>query len=114
MIYEVIRTCYYKNRLYEKGERVELKGNVPEHFSLLAGQNLNANKEAAPESCLEHTGIGAPDEPPDASNEQGSQKTKDDYLESMSLTALKELAANRGLALKTNKKADIIAALRGE
>lgn len=110
MIYEVVRTCYYKNRLYEKGERVNLEGSVPEHFSLLPGQKEKTGPE--------NTGLAAADEPAYNNgatlNEQASQNPKDDYLESMSLAALKELAANRGLTLKTNKKADIIAALRGE
>ena len=35
MEYKVIRTCYFNNRLYEKGEIVTLEGSVPEHFSPL-------------------------------------------------------------------------------
>ena len=38
MQYRVKRTCYFKNRLYEKGDMVTLEGSVPEHFSPLPGQ----------------------------------------------------------------------------
>ena len=49
MRYKVIRTCYWQRRLWEKGEKVELEGNVPEHFKPLydpAGRlSLNKNAE---------------------------------------------------------------------
>ena len=40
MEYQVIRTCYYKNRLYNKGETVTLEGSVPEHFSPLPSKQV--------------------------------------------------------------------------
>lgn len=79
MKYQVIRTCYHNNRLYEKGEFVTLEGSVPEHFSPLPTEQNQSLK-----------------------------------LEEMSVAELKKIAGNQGLTLKTNKKADIIAAIRGE
>ena len=52
MKYQVIRTCYYNNRLYQKGDVVTLEGSVPEHFSPLPDSNkgkptrANRNKTA--------------------------------------------------------------------
>ena len=49
MRYKVIRTCYWQRRLWEKGEKVELEGNVPEHFKPLydldGRLSLNKNTE---------------------------------------------------------------------
>ena len=44
MRYKVIRNCYWGNRLWEKGEEVELKGDVPEHFRPMKSikEKLNA------------------------------------------------------------------------
>lgn len=72
MKYQVVRTCYHNNRLYEKGEVVTLEGSVPEHFSPL------------PEK-----------------------------LEDMSMGELRKLVAEKGLDIKTNKKIQLINALRG-
>lgn len=44
MEYQVVRTCYHNNRLYEKGEVVTLEGSVPEHFSPLPKPEENGNK----------------------------------------------------------------------
>jgi len=74
MKYQVIRTCYYNQRLYDKGEIVTLEGSVPEHFSPLPEEKK---------------------------------------LEDMSVTELKKLATEKGLNIKTNRKNDLINALRG-
>lgn len=86
MKYQVKRTCYYNHRLYEEGEVVTLEGSVPEHFSPLPMQNeINVGND---QEILQ--------------------------LEKMSVAQLKLIASNHGLTIKTNKKADIIAAIRGE
>lgn len=40
MKYQVKRTCYFSNRLFEKGEIVTLEGSVPEHFSPLPQEEV--------------------------------------------------------------------------
>lgn len=77
MEYQVIRTCYYNNRLYEKGEVVALEGSVPEHFSPLL-------------------------------------KKESENLEAMTIMELKKVAAEKGLEIRSNKKAELIKAIRGE
>ena len=42
MKYQVIRTCYFNNRLFTKGEIVTLEGSVPEHFLPLPSEEKPA------------------------------------------------------------------------
>ena len=89
MQYRVKRTCYFNNRLYEKGEMVTLEGSVPEHFSPLPGQV----------PVVEPVVV----EPVEVKQ-----------LEDMTVAELKKLAADNGIEIKSNKKTELIAAIRGE
>lgn len=97
MRYKVIRTCYWQHRLWEKGEKVELEGNVPEHFKPLydPAERLSLNKNA--EEPMEN-----PDIMPSS-------------LEEMNVGQLQKLARASGLEPPKNaKKQELISALRGE
>ena len=104
MRYKVIRTCYWQHRLWEKGENVELEGNVPEHFKPLydPAERLSLNKNA--------------EEPSDETS--GSMENPDimpSSLEDMNVGQLQKLARANGLEPPKNaKKQELISALRGE
>lgn len=90
MKYKVIRPCYWNRRLWEKGEVVELEGEVPEHFRL-----LYSHKEK-----LEMQMGELPQQP---------------NLENLNVGQLQKLARENGLEVpKTAKKEELISALRGE
>ena len=131
MRYKVIRSCYWDHRLWEKGEEVEVAGDVPEHFQPLtsaaarlaalkaevdalrapvqegaAPAEVPAQEEAAP--AQEET---APAEAP-MQEEAGEQATS---LESMNVGQLQKLARENGLEPPKNAtKKELISALRGE
>lgn len=124
MRYKVIRTCYWQRRLWEKGEKVELEGNVPEHFKPLydPAERLALNKNADELSDEEPTN-GTPsnevlsdEEPSDETS--GSMENPDimpSSLEDMNVGQLQKLARANGLEPpKKAKKQELISALRGE
>lgn len=104
MRYKVIRTCYWQHRLWEKGEKVELGGNVPEHFKPLydPAERLSLSKNA--------------EEPSDeVSGDMETQDIMPSSLEEMNVGQLQKLARASGLEPpKTAKKQELISALRGE
>lgn len=104
MRYKVIRTCYWQRRLWEKGEKVELEGNVPEHFKPLydPAERLSLNKNA--------------EEPSDeVSGDMENPDIKPSSLEEMNVGQLQKLARASGLEPPKNaKKQELISALRGE
>lgn len=104
MRYKVIRTCYWQHRLWEKGEKVELEGNVPEHFKPLydPAERLSLNKNA--------------EEPSDeASGDMENPDIMPSSLEEMNVGQLQKLARASGLEPPKNaKKQELISALRGE
>lgn len=100
MRYKVIRNCYWKNRLWEKGEEVELEGEVPEHFRTVKSikEKLNA--------------VELPSQP---ELEETTAATDGVSLEEMNPGQLQKLARENGLKMpKTAKKEELISALRGE
>lgn len=129
MRYEVIRTCYWQRRLWEKGEVVELGENVPEHFKPLynPAERLALNKNADELSDEEPTNETpsnevlsdeepANEEPSDEMS--GSMENPDiipSSLEDMNVGQLQKLARANGLEPPKNaKKQELISALRGE
>lgn len=124
MRYKVIRTCYWQRRLWEKGEKVELEGNVPEHFKPLydPAERLALNKNADELSDEEPTNetpsneVLSDEEPSDETS--GSMENPDimpSSLEDMNVGQLQKLARANGLEpLKKAKKQELISALRGE
>lgn len=124
MRYKVIRTCYWQCRLWEKGEVVELDGNVPEHFQPLTSTaarlaalkaevealRVPAQVEAAPAEAPAQV-EAAPAEAP-TQEEADEQATS---LESMNVGQLQKLARENGLEPPKNAtKKELISALRGE
>lgn len=104
MRYKVIRTCYWQHRLWEKGEKVELEGNVPEHFKPLydPAERLSLNKNAEELSDEVSGDMENPDIMPSS-------------LEEMNVGQLQKLARASGLEPPKNaKKQELISALRGE
>lgn len=104
MRYKVIRTCYWQRRLWEKGEKVELEGNVPEHFKPLYDLDgrLSLNKNAEEHSDEVSGDMENPDIMPSS-------------LEDMNVGQLQKLARASGLEPPKNaKKQELISALRGE
>lgn len=124
MRYKVIRTCYWQRRLWEKGEKVELEGNVPEHFKPLydPAERLALNKNADELSDEEPTNetpsneVLSDEEPSDETS--GSMENPDitpSSLEDMNVGQLQKLARANGLEPpKKAKKQELISALRGE
>ena len=124
MRYKVIRTCYWQRRLWEKGEKVELEGNVPEHFKPLydPAERLALNKNADELSDEEPTNetpsneVLSDEEPSDETS--GSMENPDimpSSLEDMNVGQLQKLARANGLEPPKNaKKQELISALRGE
>ena len=113
MRYKVIRTCYWQCRLWEKGEVVEVAGDVPEHFQPLTS---TAARLAALKAEVEALRVpaqveAAPAEAP-AQEEVDEQATS---LESMNVGQLQKLARENGLEPPKNAtKKELISALRGE
>ncbi|WP_444350254.1 Rho termination factor N-terminal domain-containing protein [Phascolarctobacterium succinatutens] len=139
MRYKVIRTCYWQRRLWEKGEKVELEGNVPEHFKPLydPAERLALNKNADELSDEEPTNetpsneVLSDEEPTNEtpsnevlSDEEPSDETSGSMenpdimpssLEDMNVGQLQKLARANGLEPpKKAKKQELISALRGE
>lgn len=124
MRYKVIHTCYWQRRLWEKGEKVELEGNVPEHFKPLydPAERLALNKNADELSDEEPTNetpsneVLSDEEPSDETS--GSMENPDimpSSLEDMNVGQLQKLARANGLEPpKKAKKQELISALRGE
>lgn len=124
MRYKVIRTCYWQRRLWEKGEKVELEGNAPEHFKPLydPAERLALNKNADELSDEEPTNetpsneVLSDEEPSDETS--GSMENPDimpSSLEDMNVGQLQKLARANGLEPpKKAKKQELISALRGE
>ena len=124
MRYKVIRTCYWQRRLWEKDEKVELEGNVPEHFKPLynPAERLALNKNADEFSDEEPTNetpsneVLSDEEPSDETS--GSMENPDimpSSLENMNVGQLQKLARANGLEPpKKAKKQELISALRGE
>ena len=138
MRYKVIRSCYWDHRLWEKGEEVEVAGDVPEYFQPLtsaaarlaalkaevdalrapvqegaAPAEVPAQEEAAPaqEEAAPAQEETAPAEAP-MQEEAGEQATS---LESMNVGQLQKLARENGLEPPKNAtKKELISALRGE
>lgn len=124
MRYRVIRSCYWNRRLWEKGEEVEVAGDVPEHFQPLTSTAARlaalkaevdalrapAQEEAAPaEAPMQEE--AAPAEAP-TQEEADEQVTS---LESMNVGQLQKLARENGLEPPKNAtKKELISALRGE
>lgn len=124
MRYKVIRTCYWQRRLWEKGEKVELEGNVPEHFKPLydPAERLALNKNAdelsdeEPANETPSNEVLSDEEPSDETS--GSMENPDimpSSLEDMNVGQLQKLARANGLEPpKKAKKQELISALRGE
>lgn len=124
MRYKVIRTCYWQRRLWEKGEKVELEGNVPEHFKPLydPAERLALNKNAdelsdeGPTNETPSNEVLSDEEPSDETS--GSMENPDimpSSLEDMNVGQLQKLARANGLEPpKKAKKQELISALRGE
>lgn len=124
MRYKVIRTCYWQRRLWEKGEKVELEGNVPEHFKPLydPAERLALNKNAdelsdeEPANETPSNEVLSDEEPSDETS--GSMENPDimpSSLEDMNVGQLQKLARANGLEPPKNaKKQELISALRGE
>ena len=124
MRYKVIRTCYWQCRLWEKGEKVELEGNVPEHFKPLydPAERLALNKNAdelsdeEPANETPSNEVLSDEEPSDETS--GSMENPDimpSSLEDMNVGQLQKLARANGLEPpKKAKKQELISALRGE
>ena len=124
MRYKVIRTCYWQRRLWEKGEKVELEGNVPEHFKPLydPAERLALNKNAdelsdeEPSDETPSNEVLSDEEPSDETS--GSMENPDimpSSLEEMNVGQLQKLARASGLEPPKNaKKQELISALRGE
>lgn len=113
MRYKVIRTCYWQCRLWEKGEVVELDGNVPEHFKPLydPAERLALSKNAD-ELLGEEPSEELSEEPSDEAEELDTVPSS---LEDMNVGQLQKLARANGLELPKNaKKQELISALRGE
>lgn len=113
MRYKVIRTCYWQCRLWEKGEVVEVAGDVPEHFQPLTSTAARlAALKAEVEALRVPTQVeAAPAEAP-AQEEVDEQATS---LESMNVGQLQKLARENGLEPPKNAtKKELISALRGE
>lgn len=124
MRYKVIRTCYWQCRLWEKGEVVELDGNVPEHFKPLynPAERLALNKNADELSDEEPTNetpsneVLSDEEPSDeTSSSMENPDIMPSSLEDMNVGQLQKLARANGLEPPKNaKKQELISALRGE
>ena len=124
MRYKVIRTCYWQRRLWEKGEKVELEGNVPEHFKPLydPAERLALNKNADELSDEEPTNetpsneVLSDEEPSDeTSSSMENPDIMPSSLEDMNVGQLQKLARANGLEPpKKAKKQELISALRGE
>lgn len=124
MRYKVIRTCYWQHRLWEKGEKVELEGNVPEHFKPLydPAERLALNKNADELSDEEPTNetpsneVLSDEEPSDeVSGDMENPDIMPSSLEDMNVGQLQKLARASGLEPPKNaKKQELISALRGE
>lgn len=129
MRYKVIRTCYWQHRLWEKGEKVELKGNVPEHFKPLydPAERLSLNKNAdvlSDEEPANETPFNEVLSDEEPANEEHSDETSGSMenpdimpssLEDMNVGQLQKLARANGLEPPKNaKKQELISALRGE
>lgn len=124
MRYKVIRTCYWQRRLWEKGEKVELEGNVPEHFKPLydPAERLALNKNADELSDEEPTNetpsneVLSDEEPSDeVSGDMENPDIMPSSLEDMNVGQLQKLARASGLEPPKNaKKQELISALRGE
>lgn len=126
MRYKVIRSCYWNRRLWEKGEEVEVAGDVPEHFQPLISTaarlaalkaEVDALRVPAPEedACVQAEipmqEEAAPAEAP-AQEDTDEQATS---LESMNVGQLQKLARENGLEPPKNAtKKELISALRGE
>ncbi|WP_304116678.1 Rho termination factor N-terminal domain-containing protein [Phascolarctobacterium succinatutens] len=137
MRYKVIRSCYWNHRLWEKGEEVEVAGDVPEHFQPLTSTaarlaalkaevdalRVPAQKEAAPaeEFMQEETACVQAEEPMQEETAPAEAPTQEDAdeqatsLESMNVGQLQKLARENGLEPPKNAtKKELISALRGE
>lgn len=137
MRYKVIRSCYWNHRLWEKGEEVEVAGDVPEHFQPLTSTaarlaalkaevdalRVPAQAGAAPaeEPMQEETACvqaEAPMQEEAAPAEAPAQEDTDEQatsLESMNVGQLQKLARENGLEPPKNAtKKELISALRGE
>ena len=135
MRYKVIRSCYWNRRLWEKGEEVEVDGDVPEHFQPLTSTaarlaTLKAEvdalrvpaQDAATPAEAPAQENAAPAEVPtqegDAPAEVPAQEETDEQatsLESMNVGQLQKLARENGLEPPKNAtKKELISALRGE
>lgn len=132
MRYRVIRSCYWNRKLWEKGEEVEVAGDVPEHFqplistaARLAALKAEVDALRVPAQDAADTQAEAPaqdetapaeapaqDEAAPAEEETDEQATS---LESMNVGQLQKLARENGLEPPKNAtKKELISALRGE
>ena len=137
MRYKVIRSCYWNRRLWEKGEEVEVAGDVPEHFQPLTSTAARlaalkaevdalrapAQVKAAPAETPMQEGAAcvqaeAPMQEEAAPAETPMQEGADEQatsLESMNVGQLQKLARENGLEPPKNAtKKELISALRGE
>ena len=132
MRYRVIRSCYWNRKLWEKGEEVEVAGDVPEHFQpltstaarlaalkaevdalrVLAQDAADTQAEAPAQDETAPAEAPAQDEAAPAEEETDEQATS---LESMNVGQLQKLARENGLEPPKNAtKKELISALRGE
>lgn len=113
MRYKVIRSCYWNRRLWEKGEEVEVAGDVPEHF-----QPLTSTAARLAALKAEVDALRAPAQVKAAPAETPMQEGADEQatsLESMNVGQLQKLARENGLEPPKNAtKKELISALRGE
>ena len=121
MRYRVIRSCYWNRKLWEKGEEVEVAGDVPEHFQPLTSTaarlaalkaEVDALRVPAQDAADTQAEAPAQDEAAPAEEETDEQATS---LESMNVGQLQKLARENGLEPPKNAtKKELISALRGE
>ena len=143
MRYRVIRSCYWNRKLWEKGEEVEVAGDVPEHFQPLTSTAARlaalkaevdalrvpaqdaadtqaeapAQDETAPAEAPAQDET-APAEAPAQDEAAPAEEETDEQatsLESMNVGQLQKLARENGLEPPKNAtKKELISALRGE
>lgn len=122
MLYKVIRTCYWHNRLYEKGELVDIDAkDIPEHFTrILSAQETLAERALQQKPTAESTDSAEAAQEDANSNTQGEpapeeEKAENKPLDKMTNFELRALAKKNGIEFSKNAtNTELIAAIRGE
>lgn len=119
--YVVLRDCFALNRLWLKGEEVELAGvRVPCHFQEIKGAEARIAGRVAGLMVAPDDGNTADDQSADVAPDDGKAAAEESTeepkaLEKTDVFTLRKLARDAGIEIeKGAKKTEIIAALRGE